>query len=208
MDINKNISFSLSYQVDLLFTAIAGAQSEFPAVRKTDQGHRHKYANIISVIEATRPILAKHGLSIIQPPSRDVDASPILITVLSHISGQHCISSMGIIHDPSDIQSLGSGITYTRRYAMLSILGLEQEDDDGNYAKKKVIDKKEAGEKVLVNQSQLNKLKEKINSSKDPVAMLEKVAHKTHLNLGELWRMTDKQFEWVMKNIDIDLANK
>jgi hypothetical protein len=33
-----------------------------------------------------------------------------------------------------DMQQLGSAVTYARRYQLVSLLGLEAEDDDGNYA--------------------------------------------------------------------------
>ncbi len=205
MEITKNQLFNLSYQVDLLFTALAAAQAEFPAIKKTDQAHRHKYANINSVIESVRPVLAKHGLSIQQHPSSDSEGNPILTTMLCHISGQNSLSSIRIIHDPLDIQSLGSGITYTRRYALVSILGLEQEDDDGNYDKNK---KQEyprpaipsAEDKMLINEAQLTQLVDKIKKSAKPIETIEKIKHHTRLSESTFCNMTVMQFKWVLKN--------
>lgn len=39
----------------------------------------------------------------------------------------------------SDMQKLGGAITYARRYALIALLGLEDDDDDGNTASKPIL---------------------------------------------------------------------
>jgi len=56
---------------------------------------------------------------------------------LVHVkTGQSIISGIELPQN-SDPQKLGSAITYYRRYTLVSLLGLQAEDDDGNSAKPK-----------------------------------------------------------------------
>ena len=129
-------SITMSCEIDQLFTALSSLQGEMTAIKKENHGHRHRYADINTVLDHILPILAQHGLAITQIPSFDKDGGQMLMTMLCHKSGQFIASASKIVHDPSDIQSLGAGITYQRRYALVSILGIEQEDDDGASNKK------------------------------------------------------------------------
>ncbi len=189
--------FYISPDADKLFSALCSAQGEFPVIKKTDQAHRHKYANINSVLEAIRPVLSKYGLSIQQHPSSDASGHTILVTILCHTSGQYSMSSVRIVYDETDIQSLGSGITYMRRYAIVSILGLEQEDDDGNYTK----DKKEAVKEYVVpiTKDELASLENKIKEHVDPQSVREAI--KRHTNVSDLSKLTGKQYTWLMHKI-------
>jgi len=55
-----------------------------------------------------------------------------LITTLVHASGQWVKSYMPVIQAKADIQSLGSALTYCRRYSLSAICGIStDEDDDG-----------------------------------------------------------------------------
>jgi hypothetical protein len=69
------------------------------------------------------------------------DKSPVLVTLLTHTSGEWIKSEFPIKAQPSgktnEMQALGSGITYLRRYAICSMLGIAQEDDDGSSAGEK-----------------------------------------------------------------------
>lgn len=101
------------------------------------------YADLASVWEACRVPLTSNGLSIIQT-TRLLEGKIILTTTLLHnsgeyISGDYPITPMRQVKDqgwsPSeDPQSLGSAITYARRYAMSAIIGIAPEDDDGEAA--------------------------------------------------------------------------
>ena len=100
---------------------------------------RSKYADLASVVEASRPALVENGLSIVQFTEGNV-----LHTMLLHSSGEWIrghielkpmrqVKDAGWVesHDP---QSYGSCITYARRYAMAAITGVATEDDDSNAA--------------------------------------------------------------------------
>jgi len=127
-----NSGFACSNEMDQLFIALGALQSDMETVKKSDHGHRHRYSNIDTVLRMVRPLLHKHGLSVQQHPCTDSNGVTSLVTVLGHKSGQWTKSSCGLIFDPTDIQSLGGSISYNRRYAIVSILGIEQEDDNGN----------------------------------------------------------------------------
>ena len=70
-----------------------------------------------------------------QTPECRIDGKNVLITRIIHVSGNEIISSIELVSkDEKDPQKLGAAITYMRRYSIISILGLEAEDDDGNEA--------------------------------------------------------------------------
>jgi len=57
----------------------------------------------------------------------------ILETTLQHISGKEIVAQINLpVKDSNDPQKLGGALTYMRRYSLTSILGLEEEDQDGN----------------------------------------------------------------------------
>lgn len=115
-----------------------------PAIKDSENPYfRATYADLASVWEACREPLTKNGLSIIQTTDIKEDKL-ILTTTLLHISGEfvsghYPITPMKQVKGegwaPSeDPQSLGSAITYARRYAMSAIVGIAPEDDDGETA--------------------------------------------------------------------------
>lgn len=116
--------------------ALLEAQKEFAAVPKDSDNpfFKSKYAALPDVIKITNPVLAKHGLGVSQLVT-SVDGQDALTTTLFHTSGEF-ISSTALLHlVKNDPQAHGSAITYMRRYAFMSILGIvADEDDDGNAA--------------------------------------------------------------------------
>lgn len=96
---------------------------------------KSKYADLAEVLNVTRPVLAKHGISVQQHPTFE-EGTVKLETVLLHESGQSISSTLVIPVTKQDAQGVGSAITYARRYALASICGIAQEDDDANTAVK------------------------------------------------------------------------
>lgn len=121
-----------------LSKALAAAQGEMPAIRfdSINGFLGNKFASLGAVIEATRPILAKHGLSIAPFPIGDGGAVGIEV-ILLHTSGEWISNSVllevGAEKGKSSAQVAGSIISYLRRYALSSICGVyADEDGDGN----------------------------------------------------------------------------
>lgn len=127
----------MSDQIDQLATALAKAQAEFTTAKKDKDNpfFKSKYADLESVVIATRPALTKHGLSIVQNVYRFNDGHHYLITLLLHSSGQWIKSKAQHNPQKSDIQSLSSYNTYLKRMCYSSMVGaVTGDDDDGNDA--------------------------------------------------------------------------
>lgn len=132
-----------SSELNELAAALAVAQGKFQnpdrnrTVKvKTKAGGEYsfKYATLDSILEMLRPIMADSGLAVVQPATTS-DGAVIVETRLMHSSGQWLEDSLAISFRSADPQELGSLITYMRRYALCSMLGIaSEEDDDGNAA--------------------------------------------------------------------------
>ncbi len=126
-------------------SALLKAQMEFPLVKKEDSNpfFKSKYAGLPSVLEAILPELNKNGLVLTQSPITDGDRIGVETTIY-HTSGEFITSKFTLNLAKNDPQGAGSAITYARRYALVSMLGLNvDEDDDGNAASNKVIKQKD-----------------------------------------------------------------
>lgn len=96
---------------------------------------KNTYATLDQIIDQVRPLLSKHGLTIMQIPSGD-GQNVTVKTLLLHESGEW-LESDELTMRPvkNDPQAIGSCITYARRYSIASFLSLNTgEDDDGNKA--------------------------------------------------------------------------
>ena len=118
--------------------ALASATAELENVGK---GHRaqagrasYTYANIADVLREVRPVLARHGLAVVAGQSLEEDAV-VVISRLLHKSGQWVETDCRVPVDrQGGIHGVGSAITYARRYALLALIGVAAEDDDGRRA--------------------------------------------------------------------------
>jgi hypothetical protein len=89
------------------------------------------YASLPNILEGINEPLIESGLSVSQFPSGENGLTSILI----HESGEFISAEYQMRPVKDDPQGRGSCITYQRRYALASILGLNiDEDDDGNTA--------------------------------------------------------------------------
>jgi hypothetical protein len=118
-----------------LAAALAKAQSEVGTVHKDSANpfFKSNYASLAAVWEATRPILSKHGLSVVQLPSHD-EAGYYVETMLMHGSGQWIKSRTYMKPAKDDPQGIGSLISYARRYALQAVTMVCPDDDDGEAA--------------------------------------------------------------------------
>lgn len=120
-----------SEQTNQLFTALAKAQDEMEIARKdcNNPFYKSKYADLQSVVGSSRPSLAKHGLSVIHIMEQQ-DQHTYMTTQLSHSSGQYIRSRVKLSPVKSDVQSLGSYITYMKRYCYAALVGVVTGEDD------------------------------------------------------------------------------
>lgn len=92
--------------------------------------YKSKYVQLKDVLDHAKNICTKHNFIFIQYPVLK-DCLRCLKTELIHESGEkiEAFSPLSNIDDP---QKVGASITYMRRYSLTSLLGIEEEDDDGN----------------------------------------------------------------------------
>lgn len=110
-----------------------------PARRdSTNPYYNSTYADLSSVWESCREILAKNGLCVIQGNSVGAENTLIVETILIHESGQWVQSELCLPLSKADPQGVGSAMTYGRRYGLAAIVGIVADaDDDGNAASAK-----------------------------------------------------------------------
>lgn len=120
-----------------LATALSVAQGEIDNVRKTaiNPHLKNKYATLASVWDSIREELSKQGLSVIQLPCEAPPGYVGLRTILLHKSGQKIEDRFHMpVRNANNPQEVGSALTYARRYALMALVGVAPEDDDGNQA--------------------------------------------------------------------------
>ena len=117
--------------------ALKSAKAEFLDIKRNAQNPYlgNRYATLGQVLEAVEPALTKHDF-IIEHRLVYRESRTFLITSILHIPTlQDLATEVELSYRAGDMQSLGSAITYARRYSLLVLLGLSMEDDDGNRAK-------------------------------------------------------------------------
>lgn len=119
-----------------LAKALAGFHADVGPIHKQSDAQYGKYADLATVLAAIAPVLSKHGLCITQTfmPFEAGGSSTLLRTTLLHASGETVSSDLPM---PSTdgarnaLHAFGAATTYLRRYALLALLNLAAEDDDG-----------------------------------------------------------------------------
>ena len=138
-----NESVTRSASIKNLAKALSLAQAEYPTVAKNKTAtvqmkaggrYSYRYADIADVIAAVAPVNAKHGLCFFQIPQTKNKQHQLVSTVL-HESGEFIEGILDLEPADRSPQSLGSAITYGRRYALGAMLGVvTEEDEDGKLA--------------------------------------------------------------------------
>lgn len=126
-----------------LAKALSKAQSEMPTIsldkKVSFQGVFFEYASLGNIIFNTKPVLAKHGLTVLQFPSVQ-DSVVTVVTMLLHDSGEYLQSSMSASlpvkldkqtgkPKPEDPKDLGALVSYLRRYSYSSVIGCVSDGD-------------------------------------------------------------------------------
>lgn len=139
-----------SESVKNLAAALAAFQGQLQNPKKTSSNpvFKSKYAPLDEIWDLIRKPLADNGLSIVQMPEEISGVFQLEVkkydkmvmenfvklsinTLLLHSSGEWIESLYTTIAFASS-QGLGSALSYARRYSLLGLCGIAQEDDDGN----------------------------------------------------------------------------
>ena len=132
-----------SESVKEIATALSNFQGMDMSIKKDKlaKGEKfsYKYVTLDAIMDAISESLTKCGLAITQTMDITNTDKPInvLETNLLHISGEWLSGRQILNPVKDDPQSMGSAITYARRYGLCAILGIvADEDDDANTATK------------------------------------------------------------------------
>jgi hypothetical protein len=124
-----------SATIGALAAALAAAQAEMGHASKDAKNPHFKstYATLASVLDATRPLLARHKIAVSQHLSAEGKLARV-DTFLLHESGEWISASSTSEARDASPQAIGSAHTYLRRYALSAICGIASDDDDGEAA--------------------------------------------------------------------------
>ena len=129
----SDLMYTYSKKRNKLFFALSKAQGAVDTIYKNKQNgfYKSEFASLDIVLDAIRQPLSDNDLCLFQLPLRNA----LLVTELGHKSGQwmRCYKNI-ICKDLNSAHAEASGISYSRRYSILSIMLLAPKDDDGNEA--------------------------------------------------------------------------
>jgi hypothetical protein len=125
-----------SESIAKLATALSIVQGKLSHAKKDSANpfFGSKYADLESVWDACRDLLAGNGLSVMQFPGEYIDGCMSMTTILAHSSGEWIGQEMSLPVTKPDSQGCGSCLSYMRRYSLAAVVGVVQADDDGNAA--------------------------------------------------------------------------
>jgi len=129
---------TMSDSIKNIAAAQLEVQKEIKDISKDSTGYGYKYTSFDKLVQYLRPLLAKHGISFIQMPTGDKyddgKGTVGLQTLYMHAESGEWITN--VIKSPvaeskgmNTYQSIGSAITYFRRYSLSSFVGIASEED-------------------------------------------------------------------------------
>ena len=132
-----------SETIGAIAAALAKAQAELTNPEKSltatirspcpGEGDRtFRYAPLSSGLEIVRKCLGRHEIAAMQTTAIDADAGLIrLTTVLAHSSGEWVSSDWPVcaVAETAAPRRMGAALTYARRYALFTLVGIAGEDD-------------------------------------------------------------------------------
>lgn len=132
-----------SETIGSIAAALAKAQAELtnpeksltgviPSPHPRGEDRSFRYAPLSSGLEIVRKTLSKHEIAAVQTTAIDPDAGLIrLTTTLAHSSGEWLSSEWPVctMADTAAPRRMGAALTYARRYALFTLVGIAGEDD-------------------------------------------------------------------------------
>jgi hypothetical protein len=132
-----------SETVAALAAALAKAQAELINPEKSltatiragrfgDGERSFRYAPLSSGLDIVRKTLGQHEIATLQTTAIDHTAGMVnLTTTLAHASGEWIASDWPVcpIAETANPQRMGAALTYARRYALFTLVGIAGEDD-------------------------------------------------------------------------------
>tara|TARA_Y100000310_G_C20638748_1_gene792689 strand:+ start:525 stop:995 length:471 start_codon:yes stop_codon:yes gene_type:complete len=137
----EEVNIDKSESIQNIAKAQLALQKEIKDISKDATGYGYNYTSFDKLVQYLRPLLASHGISFIQMPTSQVgwhgDKGAEMIglrTLYMHSPSGEWISET--VYSPileqkgmNIYQSIGSAITYFRRYSLSSFAGIASEED-------------------------------------------------------------------------------
>ena len=132
-----------SETIGIIAAALARAQAQLVNPEKSLTGkiradasgsaeRSFRYAPLSSGLDIVRKTLSQHEIATVQTTSIDETAGIVrLSTVLAHASGEWIASDWPVcaISETATPHRMGAALTYARRYALFTLVGIAGEDD-------------------------------------------------------------------------------
>ena len=123
----------MSESIKSLAAAQVKIQKEIADMPKDSKGYGYTYTSYDALVKYLRPLLTKHGISFVQMPVGS-DSEIGVETLYMHTSGEWIRSA---VYSPiveskqmNVYQSVGSAITYFRRYSLSAFVGIASDEDN------------------------------------------------------------------------------
>src|ERR1700719_2891642 len=103
-----------------------------PGNRADEPGRTFRYASLSSGLDIVRKVLGQHEIATLQTTVIDQDIQTVsLTTVLAHASGEWIASDWPVcaLSEMAAPRRMGAALTYARRYALFTLVGIAGEDD-------------------------------------------------------------------------------
>src|SRR6202142_3153357 len=100
--------------------------------RYDEPGRTFRYASLSSGLDIVRKALGQHEIATVQTTAIDQDTQSVsLTTVLAHSSGEWIASDWPVctLSEMASPRRMGAALTYARRYALFTLVGIAGEDD-------------------------------------------------------------------------------
>lgn len=118
-----------SAEIDKITQAVFNVQGDLKPIGRSKVvktgKYEFRYAPLDSIMDYLTPLMQRNGLVLMQA----VDAET-LTTRIMHTSGQWIESETHLNRDHANMQGFGGEVTYKRRYALSSLLGIVSDDDN------------------------------------------------------------------------------
>ena len=132
-----------SESIAALAAALARAQQELtnpeksltatlPAASAREEARTYRYASLATGLDIVRKSLGRQEIAAVQSTVIDQQTGLVrLVTVLAHSSGEWLSSEWPVcpITETANPQRMGAALTYARRYALFTLVGIAGEDD-------------------------------------------------------------------------------
>lgn len=164
----KNLRNNECEKKNSFFDDFTGLKESIGTITKNAQGFGYSYLELVKLLDTVEPKITEHNFILLSTTrqtngiikrtdsavvvTKDKAGNPTLTSrreyetpcyevhsELIHRTGQTLSCDLPLYTDDIDPQSLGSAITYMRRYSLFVLLGIKTQDDDG--AKASIKDK-------------------------------------------------------------------